>query len=312
MEAGERKPAGTNGEVSKAVEVVEYTDPFCSWAWSTEPKLRLLRAALGPGVGWRQVVGVLLDGEPERGTGRPRRRPTRALGRGRRTHPRAAAGAARASRRDEPRGGARGQGGRAAGARRGQPHAAPPARVALPFGRPADDEAAILAAVADVPGPRHRRAARRSRRARRPRRCAGGLGGDPQPAAGCARHRPASAASRRRRTRRRPAPLPLPDARRPRPGRHGGRAGLAPARDLRRRLRVRRTGAVARPVAAVHGRRGARALRDPDRGRPRPAHRRPPRSAARGPPRASQRARLGRSAAHHHDGRPRTERRAHV
>ena len=51
----------------EAVEIVEFTDPFCSWAWSTEPKLRLLRAALGHGVRWRQVVGVLVDGAPERG-----------------------------------------------------------------------------------------------------------------------------------------------------------------------------------------------------------------------------------------------------
>ena len=25
------------------VEVIEYTDPVCSWAWGSEPKLRLLR-----------------------------------------------------------------------------------------------------------------------------------------------------------------------------------------------------------------------------------------------------------------------------
>ena len=58
-------PAGAGGGVSGTVEVVEYTDPFWAWAWSTEPKVRLLRAALGPAVRWRQVLGVLLDGEPE-------------------------------------------------------------------------------------------------------------------------------------------------------------------------------------------------------------------------------------------------------
>ena len=56
------EPVGASGD-STVVDVLEFTDPFCSWAWSTEPKLRLLRAALGPGVRWRQVVGVLFDGE---------------------------------------------------------------------------------------------------------------------------------------------------------------------------------------------------------------------------------------------------------
>ena len=30
------------GQVER-VEVVEYTDVMCSWAWGSEPKLRLLR-----------------------------------------------------------------------------------------------------------------------------------------------------------------------------------------------------------------------------------------------------------------------------
>jgi len=29
--------------VAPTLEVVEYTDPWCSWAWGTEPKLRRLR-----------------------------------------------------------------------------------------------------------------------------------------------------------------------------------------------------------------------------------------------------------------------------
>jgi predicted DsbA family dithiol-disulfide isomerase len=47
---------------SAAVEVVEYTDPFCPWAWGTEPKLRRLRLALGGDLGWRRVLGILVDG----------------------------------------------------------------------------------------------------------------------------------------------------------------------------------------------------------------------------------------------------------
>src|SRR4051812_40149486 len=42
------------------VEVVEYTDPWCSWAWGTEPKLRLLRWQLGDRLSWRTVMGDLV------------------------------------------------------------------------------------------------------------------------------------------------------------------------------------------------------------------------------------------------------------
>jgi predicted DsbA family dithiol-disulfide isomerase len=42
------------------VEVVEYTDPWCSWAWGTEPKLRLLRWQLGHRTTWRTVMGDLV------------------------------------------------------------------------------------------------------------------------------------------------------------------------------------------------------------------------------------------------------------
>lgn len=44
-----------------AVEVVEYTDPLCPWAWGSEPVFRRLRAALGGRVRWRRVHGVLFD-----------------------------------------------------------------------------------------------------------------------------------------------------------------------------------------------------------------------------------------------------------
>ena len=41
-------------------EVVEYTDPVCSWAWGTEPKLRLLRWRHGHRMQWRTVMGGLI------------------------------------------------------------------------------------------------------------------------------------------------------------------------------------------------------------------------------------------------------------
>ena len=45
-----------------AAEIVEYTDPFCPWAWGTEPKLAQLRSELAGRIRWRRVLGVLLDG----------------------------------------------------------------------------------------------------------------------------------------------------------------------------------------------------------------------------------------------------------
>jgi len=43
-----------------AVEVVEFTDPSCSWAWGTEPKLRLLQWRHGDRLRWRRVLGGLI------------------------------------------------------------------------------------------------------------------------------------------------------------------------------------------------------------------------------------------------------------
>ncbi|MFF3255950.1 DsbA family protein [Actinacidiphila glaucinigra] len=48
-----------------AVEVVEYTDPLCPWAWGSEPVFRRLRAALGGRVRWRRVHGVLFDADDD-------------------------------------------------------------------------------------------------------------------------------------------------------------------------------------------------------------------------------------------------------
>lgn len=39
---------------------MEYTDPGCSWAWGTEPKLRLLRWRYGDRLRWRRVLGGLI------------------------------------------------------------------------------------------------------------------------------------------------------------------------------------------------------------------------------------------------------------
>ncbi|HVQ43732.1 MAG TPA: DsbA family protein, partial [Candidatus Saccharimonadia bacterium] len=42
------------------VEVVEYTDAICSWAWGSEPKLRLLRWRYEGRCDWRLVMGGLV------------------------------------------------------------------------------------------------------------------------------------------------------------------------------------------------------------------------------------------------------------
>lgn len=44
----------------REIEVVEFTDPGCSWAWGTEPKLRLLRWRHGDRFRWRTVLGGLI------------------------------------------------------------------------------------------------------------------------------------------------------------------------------------------------------------------------------------------------------------
>ncbi|MFE2491638.1 DsbA family protein [Streptomyces mirabilis] len=44
-----------------AVEVVEFTDPLCPWAWGSEPVFRRLRAALAGRVRWRRVYCILFD-----------------------------------------------------------------------------------------------------------------------------------------------------------------------------------------------------------------------------------------------------------
>jgi len=46
---------------NKCVEVVEYTDVMCSWAWGSEPKLRLLRWRYEDRCNWRLVMGGLVS-----------------------------------------------------------------------------------------------------------------------------------------------------------------------------------------------------------------------------------------------------------
>ncbi|CAM5320862.1 hypothetical protein SAVIM338S_00760 [Streptomyces avidinii] len=47
--------------VPPGLEVVEYTDPLCPWAWGSEPVFRRLRAALDGRARWRRVFCVLFD-----------------------------------------------------------------------------------------------------------------------------------------------------------------------------------------------------------------------------------------------------------
>ncbi len=55
--------------MSQPIEITEYTDAMCSWAWGTEPKLRLLRWRFESQIArWRVVMGHLVEDEymPER------------------------------------------------------------------------------------------------------------------------------------------------------------------------------------------------------------------------------------------------------
>ncbi|MFD5901058.1 DsbA family protein [Streptomyces microflavus] len=48
-----------------ALEVVEYTDPLCPWAWGSEPVFRRLRAALAGRSRWRRAYAVLFDDDDD-------------------------------------------------------------------------------------------------------------------------------------------------------------------------------------------------------------------------------------------------------
>ncbi len=47
------------------LEVVEYTDPLCPWAWGSEPVFRRLRTALDGRVRWRRVYCILFDADDD-------------------------------------------------------------------------------------------------------------------------------------------------------------------------------------------------------------------------------------------------------
>lgn len=47
------------------LEVVEYTDPACPWAWGSEPTLIWLRKAFGTQLSWRRVFGILFDDDDD-------------------------------------------------------------------------------------------------------------------------------------------------------------------------------------------------------------------------------------------------------
>jgi predicted DsbA family dithiol-disulfide isomerase len=47
-------------EAMDRAEVVEFTDPWCSWAWGSEPKLRLLRWSYADRLAWRRVLADLV------------------------------------------------------------------------------------------------------------------------------------------------------------------------------------------------------------------------------------------------------------
>lgn len=53
-------------KAATALEIVEFTDPACPWAWGSEPTFRRLRHALRGAeeagvVSWRRVCGILFD-----------------------------------------------------------------------------------------------------------------------------------------------------------------------------------------------------------------------------------------------------------
>ncbi|MBK3566020.1 DsbA family protein [Streptomyces sp. MBT62] len=51
----------TNPAGRLPVEVVEFTDPLCPWAWGSEPVFRRLRAAFAGQVRWRRAYCILFD-----------------------------------------------------------------------------------------------------------------------------------------------------------------------------------------------------------------------------------------------------------
>ncbi len=49
------------GGLTPSLEVLEFTDPACPWAWGSEPTFRRLRRMLGAAARFRRVFGILFD-----------------------------------------------------------------------------------------------------------------------------------------------------------------------------------------------------------------------------------------------------------
>lgn len=49
----------------RVLQVTEYTDPLCPWAWGAEPVFRRLRAAWAGQADWRRVYGILFDADDD-------------------------------------------------------------------------------------------------------------------------------------------------------------------------------------------------------------------------------------------------------
>ncbi|MFJ1601441.1 DsbA family protein [Streptomyces sp. NPDC088261] len=62
-------PGGAWGASRPALDITEFTDPFCPWAWGSEPVFRMLRLRLGhqwgDAVRWRRVFGILFDDDDD-------------------------------------------------------------------------------------------------------------------------------------------------------------------------------------------------------------------------------------------------------
>jgi predicted DsbA family dithiol-disulfide isomerase len=56
---------GDAGRVSPPLEVLEFTDPACPWAWGSEPTFRRLRRMLGKAARFRRVFGILFDSDDD-------------------------------------------------------------------------------------------------------------------------------------------------------------------------------------------------------------------------------------------------------
>ncbi|MFG2408071.1 DsbA family protein [Streptomyces brevispora] len=52
-------------EGAPPLEVVEYTDPLCPWAWGSEPTFRRLRAALADRAHWRRAYAILFGDDDD-------------------------------------------------------------------------------------------------------------------------------------------------------------------------------------------------------------------------------------------------------